>query len=1189
MRLSIFQWSSLKTRMTLFTLSVFLVGIWSLAFYASRMLRQDLEYLLGEQQFSTASLIAAQLNQELDERFRSLETVAGSVSPALLGKPAAVQALLEQRPLFLRAFNAGTFVTGTDGIVIASLPLSAERFGVNYMDRDFMVAVLKEGKSTIGRPVLGKKSLAPVIAQAVPIRDAQGKVIGSLVGATYLGAPSFLDKISENRYGRTGSYLLIAPQHRLFVTATDKSRIMQPVPAPGINAMHDKYMQGYEGYGVATNSRGVEELSAAKGIPLAGWYVVVVLPTAEAFAPIRTMQQRMLVATLFLTLLAGALVWWISSWILRRQLSPLLAATKSLDNMSEASQALLPLPLARPDEIGQLIAGFNRLLETLGQRETALRESEERFKALHEASFGGIVIHDQGIILDCNQGLSELTGYTSQELVGMNGLQLIAPEWSERVMRNIQSGLATAYEVEGLRKNGARYQLYIRGKNIPYKGRTVRVAEFWDITERKQAEEKLHLAASVFIHAREGIMITAADGSIIDVNDAFTSITGYERDEVLGKNPRLLNSGRHEKEFYATQWAELIEKGHWYGEVWNRHKNGDLFAVMETISTVRDIQGKTQHYVALFSDITSLKEYQKQLERIAHYDVLTALPNRALLADRLRQAMANAQRRGQRLAVAYLDLDGFKAINDKHGHEAGDQLLMTVATRMKQALREGDTLARLGGDEFVAVLLDLANVDTSATMLNRLLVAAAQPVHVDDLVLQVSASLGVTFYPQAEDVEADQLLRQSDQAMYQAKLTGKNRYQVFDDDLDRSVRGHHEGLEHIRRALIEREFVLHFQPKVNMRTGMVVGAEALIRWQHREKGLLPPVAFLPVIEDHPLAVELGQWVIDTALTQMGCWQAAGLNFPVSVNIGARQLQQADFVERLQVILAAHSQFKPGDLVLEVLESSAMEDLSDVSQVIEACREIGVGFALDDFGSGFSSLINLKRLPVTQLKIDQSIVRDILDDPDDLAILEGVLGLTTAFRLQVIAEGVETRDQQEMLLRLGCDLAQGFSIARPMPADELLKWAATWHPEPFWCKVPAIRRDDLPLLFAGTEHRAWIATMEKYLGNKRSAPPPLDHHQCRFGTWMDADGRARHGTQPAFQRIEPLHRQVHALSAELSDLKARGRSAEVLERLGELHTLRDELLAQLNLLVQDSGTAASPALRNYPARQEGQAP
>ena len=570
----------------------------------------------------------------------------------------------------------------------------------------------------------------------------------------------------------------------------------------------------------------------------------------------------------------------------------------------------------------------------------------------------------------------------------------------------------------------------------------------------------------------------------------------------------------------------------------------------------------------------------EKLEHIAHYDALTALPNRVLLADRLQQAMAQAHRHGDQLAVAYLDLDGFKAINDNYGHVAGDRLLMTMATCMKQVLREGDTLARLGGDEFVAVLIDLDTIEASVPMLTRLVAAAAQPVYVGDLMLQVSASLGVTFYPQEDDVDADQLLRQDDETMYQAILVVKIHYHIFDDEQDRNVRDHHENLERISRALSEREFVLYYQPKVNMRTGRFIGAEALIRWQHPEKGLLSPALFLPVIEEHQLAIELGEWVIDSALNQIELWHATGLDIPVSVNVGARQLQHSDFVERLRALLAAHPGVRPDDLEIEVLETSALEDLAQAAQVIEACRKIGVKFALDDFGTGYSSLTYLKRLPFTLLKIDQSFVRDMLDDPDDLAILEGVLGLAVAFRRQVIAEGVETVKHGEMLLQLGCELGQGYGIARPMPACELSGWSAVWRTHSSWSHLPAFSRDDLPLLFAGVEHSAWMKDMESYLNGELETSPLLDHHQCRFGAWLDGGGLTRHDAQIAYPAIEPLHRQVHRLGAGLCELKISGRTQEALAGLDEFLRLGEALREQLKALVQENRQWAARGLESF---------
>ncbi len=578
-----------------------------------------------------------------------------------------------------------------------------------------------------------------------------------------------------------------------------------------------------------------------------------------------------------------------------------------------------------------------------------------------------------------------------------------------------------------------------------------------DITAHKLNEEKLELAASVFHNSREGITITRTDGTIVDVNEAFTNITGYSRDEVLGKNPRILSSGRQNTAHYTSMWQSLINKGHWYGEIWNRRKSGEVYAEMLTITTVPDAQGKPLHYVALFSDITTAKVHEQQLEHIAHYDALTSLPNRVLLADRLKQAMLQVQRRAQRLAVVFLDLDGFKAVNDTHGHEAGDHLLAMLAVRMKAALREGDTLARIGGDEFVAVLVDLVDATESMPMLNRLLAAASEPVQWNGAALQVSASLGVTLYPQDEELDADQLQRQADQAMYQAKVLGKNGYHFFDASHDRHVRDHHESVERIRHALAVGEMVLHYQPKVNMRTGKIVGAEALIRWRHPDRGVLAPTLFLPLIESHALAVELDEWVIHTALQQMQTWQDGGLVLPISINVGARLLQKHDFVQRIQTILAAHPGVDPRNVELEVLETSALLDIDRVSWSMQECRDFGVKFALDDFGTGYSSLAYVKRLPVSQLKIDQSFVRDMLVDKDDMAILRAVMGLAAAFQQEVIAEGVETAEHGVALMRLGCDFAQGYFISRPMPADALPLWAQNWQCDPAWitpeCSVP----------------------------------------------------------------------------------------------------------------------------------------
>ncbi|WP_300084309.1 EAL domain-containing protein [Rhodoferax sp.] len=702
---------------------------------------------------------------------------------------------------------------------------------------------------------------------------------------------------------------------------------------------------------------------------------------------------------------------------------------------------------------------FQRYQANLQAQTQALQEREALFRAVFDNAAVGIAqIAPDGKFLQINQQFCQLIGYSHKEVMaqGFDFQRITLPEDLAADLAQVQrllSGQASSYQLEKRYVHQDGHWVWVnlavqlvrnaQGEPLYF------ISAVSDISARKAADQALQLAASVFTHAREGIMITAPDGRIVNVNTAFSRITGYSRDEVLGRNPHLLSSGRHDQAYFEAMWKGLLEKDHWYGEIWNRRKSGELFVEMQTISAVRDAQGQIGHFVALFSDITALKAHEQQLEHMAHFDALTGLPNRVLLADRLHQAMHNAQRRGLQLAVVYLDLDGFKLINDTHGHEVGDQLLMTLAERMKQVLREGDTLARLGGDEFVAVVVDLPQREACAPLLQRLLDAAHTPVALPEGQVQVSASLGVTYFPQTEEIDADQLQRQADQAMYQAKLAGKNRYHAFDTEQDRHLRGSRESQDRIRQALEQGELVLYYQPKVNMRSGQVVGAEALIRWQHPERGLVPPIEFLPAIENHMLMVEVGEWVMHTALTQLQAWQAMGLNLPVSVNVSARQMQQHNFVPRLEAILADHPGVSPALLELEVLETSALEDIGSASHVIEQCQQLGLRFALDDFGTGYSSLTYLKRLPVAQLKIDQSFVRDMLEDPDDLAILKGVIGLAEAFHREVIAEGVETVAHGAALLALGCELGQGYGIARPMPAAELPDWVQQWRPDAAW--------------------------------------------------------------------------------------------------------------------------------------------
>jgi diguanylate cyclase (GGDEF)-like protein len=515
-----------------------------------------------------------------------------------------------------------------------------------------------------------------------------------------------------------------------------------------------------------------------------------------------------------------------------------------------------------------------------------------------------------------------------------------------------------------------------------------------------------------------------------------------------------VSSSLQDPAIFVTMHEALVQQNHWQGEIWNRRKSGEIYACMMSISAVRNARGELQHYVGVFSDISRIKAHQAELDRLAHYDPLTGVPNRRLLADRLDQAVRRARRNGKSLAVCYLDLDDFKPVNDRLGHARGDQLLMEITRRLLSALRAEDTLARLGGDEFVLLLTEMTQPDEWRTVLNRVLAHVQQPVELGEAQATVSASVGVTVFPN-DDVDADTLLRHADQAMYRAKQAGRNRYQLFDLAQDREVQVQREQVARLSQALQQDELVLHYQPQVDLDTGEVVGAEALIRWQHPERGLLSPGAFLWQIEGTDLEVAVGEWVIHTALRQVRRWKEGGLLWrgqaapSVSVNLSGHQLLRPGFKVWLESAIAQHPGVEPGDLELEILESAAIADMTTAAHVMSECRSLGVRFALDDFGTGYSSLAYFRTLPVNMIKIDQSFVRDMLQDADDHGIVQSVVYLAHAFHRPVIAEGVETLEHAAALLHLGCHLAQGYGIARPMPAERLPEWMDQWQQFRAW--------------------------------------------------------------------------------------------------------------------------------------------
>ncbi|MCU7797828.1 MAG: EAL domain-containing protein [Candidatus Thiodiazotropha sp. (ex Myrtea spinifera)] len=559
--------------------------------------------------------------------------------------------------------------------------------------------------------------------------------------------------------------------------------------------------------------------------------------------------------------------------------------------------------------------------------------------------------------------------------------------------------------------------------------------------ERRITEKRLQQSATVFESTLEGVMITDAKNIILDVNNAFVEITGYSREEVIGHTPKMLNSGKHDDSFYQEMWQALISHGHWRGEIWNRRKNGVVYPEWLNISTIYDKHGSIANYVAVFSDITSIKRSEQELDHLAHHDPLTDLPNRLLFNSRLEQAIKHARRNQSVFAILFIDLDRFKSINDSLGHKAGDELLQQLANRIQECMRLDDTVARISGDEFVVLLEDISSADNTAVAVEKIMAVFTDPFRLDGHEIHITASIGISLYP-ANGESVTSLLRNADTAMYRAKNEGRNTYQFYTQEMTSSAFERVVIENALRMALARNEFHLVYQPQFQLDSYKLIGVESLIRWHHPELGEISPVKFIPLAEENGLIHDIGAWVLERACWQGKAWLEKGFDFGrIAVNVARPQLQHSNFVQKVEQILERTA--LPADkLELEVTESFIMQNTANAIAQLEALRMLGLSLSIDDFGTGYSSMSYLKLLPIQKLKIDQSFVRDIPIDSNDMAICEAVIALGKALELSVIAEGVETDSQVNFLKEKGCLEAQGYLFCKPIPADQfLMKYAS----------------------------------------------------------------------------------------------------------------------------------------------------
>jgi diguanylate cyclase (GGDEF)-like protein/PAS domain S-box-containing protein len=696
---------------------------------------------------------------------------------------------------------------------------------------------------------------------------------------------------------------------------------------------------------------------------------------------------------------------------------------------------------AGPVQIGnrQLLYAIVHDVTARIESERALRESEARYHTVIDTTAEGYWMVDLEAlrIIEVNDALCRILGYEREEIIGKQPLEFAEGEslkiFEQQVAR-VHETQQRSYEIELRHKDGHAVNVQVHSTNLPrVRGESLQAFAFiTDISERKRTEEQLRIAATFFETTSEAITVTDTNNRIVAVNPAFSLITGYSEEEVIGKDPNILSANRHSADFYNNMWQTLQRMGRWQGEIWNRRKNGEVFPEWLSIVAIKNEKGETNQYMAVFSDITKRKRDEEKIWRQANYDALTGLPNRNLFKDRLDRAIQAAHRDKSNLALLFIDLDRFKWVNDTMGHAAGDKLLQETASRLGRSVRESDTVARLGGDEFTVILSNIHDTLDVDRIADNLLRQLAEPFELEGKEAFVSGSIGITLYPE-DAVDMEQLLRNADAAMYQAKESGRNVFRYFTKEMNEEAQRRVLLQNQLRRVLEGNELILHYQPIVTS-NGKIAGAEALVRWQHPSFGLIPPDEFIPLAEEVGLIVDIEQWVMRQACYDAVVFQErVGEDFFMSVNVSSMQCKS----DRCRLFLGSmlkETGISPARLKLEITERVMMENTDQVVGLLSEVRSMGVRLAVDDFGTGYSSLSYLKQFPVDVLKVDRTFIRGLPSDGDDVALVEAIVAMAHSLNLQVIAEGVETAEQLAFLHSLGCDLHQGYYFSRPIPFD-----------------------------------------------------------------------------------------------------------------------------------------------------------
>jgi diguanylate cyclase (GGDEF)-like protein/PAS domain S-box-containing protein len=1003
--------------------------------------RQSLSGEIFRSQFAMLSSAAEELDSRLSAAHTILIAAADSFPREILADPDKIQTLLDSQSHLHGAFDNKVFVFTPEGRIHVESPYAPNRRGNDFSFREYIKNTIVSGKPYISDPYISSQPHThPVIMMTAPILDGDGKLVAILAASLDLMRENFLGKLAERKIGESGHFFLTTGD-RIIVMHPDKARIFKLFP-PGGNLAYDAAISGFQGTRQTINTYGQPMYASFQRLQKKDWILAANYPVEEALAPVSRFKSDMLLFGL-VAMLAGAVL---VHWLMGHLLNPVLALTRHMAALPDRQGEPHLLPVTSNDESGQLTRSFNGMVTELDRQKLALAEQESLYRTVVRFATDFIYWRSaDGRMRYVSDTAESVTGYPVKAFLDQPDLldEIVHPDdrdlWQRHLHQLDHKGNIEPCDFRIVMPTGEiRWISHQCQPVVDEQGHFDGMrGSHSDITVRKQAETRLRLAGAVFESAHEAILVTDADNQIVAVNPAFSQITGYKESEVLGSKPSLLKSCLTPTETYAAMWRELNQHGHWQGEFSNQHKDGSVYEVLAAISAVRDENGRLTHYVGIETDISAMKAAEARIEHLAFHDALTGLPNRTLLLDRANLALALAARSREQAAILFLDLDRFKEVNDSLGHAAGDALLQEAGRRLHGLVRETDTVSRLGGDEFVLLLAGVGS-EGAKEVSEKILQLMRDPFTVEGHSLSLSTSIGIALFP-VDGTDIGELLKNADTALYRAKEEGRNTLVFYNRDMNIATFEKLVLESELKAAIEKGELVTYYQPKVNLDDGSLIGAEALVRWRHPQHGLILPGRFIPVAETSSLIEDVCAWVMSDVCRQLADWRNGGLpSVTVAVNLASRNFRVPGMVKRMQNLIASHN-LPTTALEIELTESALLEAEEQVIANLLAIKHLGIGLAIDDFGTGYSSLSYLRRLPISALKIDRSFVRDLETDLDDRTLAGSIIALGNSLSLGVIAEGVETEAQRDILLGLGCRTGQGYLYSRPIPAHEFRTW------------------------------------------------------------------------------------------------------------------------------------------------------